>query len=440
LKQRRTCQMAEKEKSEKRKSLADVFAWVNKEYGKGTVSRASTAKGLVIKRIETGIFALDYALGGGLPYGRISGFYGEKSCGKTLVALRTIASAQKYCRRHLVKCVETDKKVFRCPECGQRGAKVGEPCPDCRVRGVTAAFEDFGDRELKCPACGKHDPPQTVYLDAEGAWDNKWAATLGVNCHDVYVIRTEYAEQAIDVSDAMLRTDECDILVIDTLAQLTPKTEIVESTEKNQMGLQARLINKMLRKLVSAVNAAGVESEWRPTVIIINQTRVKLGLVFGDPTTKPGGKGQEFATTTDIRMISGKYEKDEQGNTMSVLLRFRVDKNKSAPAQQEGDFRLWLRSGDGNRPGSTEEFGVVVGFAFREKILGEAGKWEYAGKKFKTKEELVASLMEDRKAFIELRDSLLRMKLGKIESDSEAISVEVTGGEEADEDAEVEDA
>lgn len=274
--------MAKKESSNEKVSLNDLMAKINKKWGQGTVMRASEASGLsALPRILTGIFALDYASGGGIPVGRITSIFGKKSSAKSVLAAKIVAAAQGYCREHVVRMVSTGKRLYRCPACGARSENNGDDCPSCAKIGVESTFQDYGDTELQCPVCGEYNPFICAWLDAEGTYDNTWSAKLGINGEYIWVIRTEFAEQAIDVSDAMLRTGDCDILVIDTIAHLTPSKEIEDSSDQWNVGLQARLINKMLRKLVSAVNAPGVSEAKRPTVLMLNQIRNKVGCFNG---------------------------------------------------------------------------------------------------------------------------------------------------------------
>lgn len=415
--------MPKKDESPQAKlSLDDLLKQINKKYKKLVVARASTSKALEIPRLETGIFAVDVVTGGGLPIGRISGISGKKSSGKTVLALKTVASAQRYCRFHGKKMLPTGKKLCRCLDCGFRGAEEGDVCPDCAEKGTESVLAYLGDLEYQCPECKEYHPFETVWIDSEGAWENKWASTLGVNCHHVYVIRAEYAEQAIDVSDYLLRNGGCDLMVIDTIAHLTPSKEIEDSSEDWQMGLQARLINKMLRKLVSAQNAPDISTNRRPTIILLNQVRVKLGVMYGNPETKPGGMGQEFATSVDLKLWPGKYIQDSIGNTLSMVTNFRCEKNKTAPPRQEGNYRVWLANGSGKLAGDTEEFEAVVGHGFKHKLFGE-GKWTWKEDKFKNKEELIQFLRDNPPMFDDVRTTLLSMHLGTIASDKDALKV-----------------
>jgi recombination protein RecA len=408
--------------AEEKLGLKDLITKINKNAGHITISRASVVKGMDVPRISTGIFAIDQACGG-VPYGRITGIFGKKSSCKSSVCLKTIASAQQYCRNHMVRCVETGKRLYRCPECGFRGDKEGDVCPDCEERDMKSVLIDRGDMAVACPVCKKYDPMITAWLDLEASWLNKWSSAMGVNCHNVYVIRPDSAEQAIDIAESLLYTKEVDILVIDTLAHLTPSVEIEESLFKNQMGLQARLINKSLRKLVTAIESVGVNRQQKVTIIALNQVRMKLGILFGDPETKPGGMGQDFATSLDLKFWPGKYAMDKIGNTDSLAVNFKVVKNKVSRPNQQGNFRFWVRDVDNYHCGDTDELGVVIGFAFKSGLLGEAGKWGYGDKKFKTKEELIQYIATDQKIFREIRNKLNDMPLGTIVSDEESLKI-----------------
>jgi recombination protein RecA len=434
----------EKEKDYTKMSLEEALASVNKRYGAGKIMRASSARALSVPRLETGVFAVDYATSGGLPIGRVSGIYGKKSSGKTLLALKTVASAQRYCRKHLVKMLPTKKKLYRCLECGLRGEKEGVLCSDCKEAGYESKLIDMGDCELKCPVCKEYNPFETVWMDAEGSWENHWAQQMGVNCHYVYMIRTEFAEQAIDISDILIRNQKCDLLVIDTIAHLIPLVEIQESSEKWQMGYQARLVNKMLRKIVSAQNSPSLSVDNRATVILLNQVRVKLGVMFGDPETRPGGMGQDFVTAVDIKMRAGKYEQDEDKNTLNLLTNFRVVKNKVGPPQQEGNFRVWLRDYEGHTTGDVEDRNVVIGQAFKHGWFGEfdpdkpktppVGGWGYSENKFKTNDDLYRFFQENPDVYEDLRTSLFSEMLGSILSDEDSIDAEVDDDDDDDSD------
>jgi len=397
-------------------SFDELVAKVNAKFGAGAIMRASSARALTIPRLQTGIFGIDYITGGGFPIGRIIGIYGLRSSCKTLVALKTAAAAQGYCRKHLCKMKRTEKRKYRCEECGYRGDELGGLCPECKELGYESHLVDKGDFELKCPECGEYNPFRVIWWDAEGSFENRWAAALGVDCSKLLLSRAEYAEQGVDMADAFLRAGACELFVIDTLAHLIPSAEIEASATDWQMGLQARLINKLLRRSVSAQNAQKLNSGVRPTVLLLNQVRMKLGVMFGNPETKPGGMGQEFATTIDLRMRGGKYEKDEYGNTLSQLVKATCEKNKSAPPQMECTFRVWLADIDGHTPGDTNELKTILGVAQSRGWFGDSSSgWVYDDKKFKTAKSIYKYLVENPDELERLRQTLLAERLGTIE-------------------------
>ena len=420
-------------------TAADLLAKINAKYGAGTITSASTAKGLNITRLPFDIFAVDSITGGGLPRGRITGFNGMKSSAKTYMAIKAVVAGQKYCRIHDVRMMKTDKKLYKCFSCGYLGEVEGDLCPECIQRFTKAELKvrdnndirlyDDGDYERVCPKCREYMPYRTLWIDSEGAWENAWAVRNGVNCSLVTLCRTEYAEQAIDIIDNLLRTREFDLCVIDSLAHLVPQTETTDSAEKWQQGLQARLLNKLMRKLAAVCNSPGLNVSDRPTVIMINQVRLKIGVMFGDPSVKPGGLGQEFVTSMDLKFWASKYEKsgekeDDAGAVQSVLVNAKCEKNKTAPPQQQGNFRLWLMDTPEHRVGDNEEFNVVCGIAKEQGYFGNAKEgWSLYGNSYKTLKEITDKLWLDEELFITLRDDLLRLRLGTVASDTKALSV-----------------
>lgn len=319
-------------------NLTSVVDKINDKYGAGSILRAADAIACRIPRIPFGIVDLDVTIGGGLPLGRISMLSGMRSSGKSALAMRAVSRAQRTC--------STCFKV------------IGALCE-----------------------CKKPRPFICCWLDAEGVWDNAWAAKFGIDNELVYVIRTDYAEQAVDVADAMLRTGDVDLLVVDSIAALTPKVEVEESAEKSQMGVAARLINKAVRKWQSSLNRPGVGSERRPTVVLINQIRMKVGMVWGNPETHPGGLGQEFASSLILKLSAQGYEgasSDKEAGTKSqpsmLTVRAKVEKSKVSPPKGEVQYTLWLRNAAGHTIGDVEDERMLIDAALGAGLLDKTYK------------------------------------------------------------------
>lgn len=330
-------------------SLADSL---RKKHGEAVLILASDQKVQVVPRIPTGIFPLDYALGGGVPAGRISTFWGNKSSAKTTVVLKTIAQAQKMCG-----------SCWSFPD----------TCKCKTFRETVAAF-----------------------IDAEGTFDHTWAGCLGIDVSRLLLSRPEYGEQALDIGEALLRSGECDILAIDSLAFLAAAKEVEESVDKETMGLQARMIGKGIRKFVSALNSLDRDGK-APTVLLINQVRMKLGVMFGNPETQPGGMSAGFAATTETKLWSGKYEMDKDfGRPLQVEMNFRVEKNKSAPPRMEGSFTLLLADTEVKKKGDVYDEGALVDLAEKWGLVEKkGGTWACLGEEFAAKSKVEQKVMTD---------------------------------------------
>lgn len=318
------------------KKLTETVGQINKKFGEGSILRASDAIALCVPRIPFGITPLDVSVGGGLPLGRISMFSGMRSSGKTALALRSVARAQRTC----AVCYQSLYSIC---------------------------------------TCKKPRPFICCWLDAEGVWDNAWSAKFGINNELVFVIRTDYAEQAVDVADSMLRTGECDLLIVDSVAALTPRVEVEESMDKQQMGVAARIINKAVRKWQSSLNRSGVGSDRRPTVLLINQIRMKVGMVWGNPETHPGGLGQEFASSLILKMTAVGYEgasSDADAGTKShpsmLTIKAKVEKSKVSPPKGEVQYTLWLRNVAGHKVGDVEDERTLLDGALEAKLLDKS--------------------------------------------------------------------
>ena len=319
----------------KLKALDSVMAQIEKQYGKGAIMRLGQDAGDTnIEVLPTGCLSLDIAIGvGGLPRGRIIEIYGPESSGKTTIALHAIAQAQKN-------------------------------------GGITA------------------------FIDAEHALDPVYAKNLGINLDDLYVSQPDCGEQALEITDQLVRSGAIDLIVVDSVAALTPKAEIEGEMGDNHVGLQARLMSQALRKL------AGVASKSNTCVIFINQLREKVGVMFGNPETTPGGKALKFGASIRLDVRKGDVLKDATGQ-IGNRTKAKVIKNKLAPPFKIAEFDIIYGKGV-SREGCVIDIGVETG------VLEKSGAWiSYNGEKIangrdKTKEFLCANpaLMEEIEAKI----------------------------------------
>lgn len=344
-----------KKKLTRAEVLQEFFGKVNEKYGSGTIGIAEEMEALSVPRLPTGIFAMDLAMGGGVPMRRVTMFYGHKSSGKTSAALRAVAFAQRLCRR----CdLPADWDII-------------ENEPDPKTGEITVTRKGY------CPRCKeKFERMQCVWIDAEGAFDIGWAKHLGVWTDDLFISRPESAEQTVDVVDNLLRTRAVDLLVLDSIAALVPMDEIEQSAEKWQQGLQARLVNKLMRKITAAMNEVGRAEGAAPTIILLNQLRTKIGVMFGSPDTLPGGLGQGFTTSVEVKCWAGqvildKEEGKEEEKAASLAqplfqkLNFKVTKNKTASPGMEAEYQVALVDTETAKKGEVVDEELVYALAVK---------------------------------------------------------------------------
>jgi recombination protein RecA len=287
---------------QRKKALAQALGQIEKQFGKGSVMRMGD--GGVIRDIEvisTGSIGLDVALGvGGLPRGRVVEIYGPESSGKTTLTLQVIAEAQKL--------------------------------------GGTAAF-----------------------IDAEHALDPAYAEKLGVNVDELLVSQPDTGEQALEITDMLVRSSAVDIVVIDSVAALTPKAEIEGEMGDSRMGLQARLMSQALRKLTANIQRSNT------MVVFINQIRMKIGVMFGSPETTTGGNALKFYSSVrlDIRRIGAIKKGDE---VIGNQTRVKVVKNKVSPPFKQAEFEILYGKG-------ISRYGEVIDLGVQHGIVDKAGSW-----------------------------------------------------------------
>ena len=292
----------------KAKALDAAMAQIERQFGKGTVMRMGDKERVAIPSISTGSLGLDIALGiGGLPKGRICEIYGPESSGKTTMTLQVIAEAQK--------------------------------------KGGTAAF-----------------------IDAEHALDPQYAERLGVKVDDMIVSQPDTGEQALEVAEMLVRSGAVDVLVVDSVAALTPKAEIEGEMGQSHVGLQARLLSQAMRKLTGAIKQTNC------LVIFINQIRMKIGVMFGSPETTTGGNALKFYASVrlDIRRTGAVKDGDEVvGNETRV----KVVKNKVSPPFKQAEFQIMYGEG-------IYHMGEVIDWGVKLNLVDKSGDWyAYKGDK-----------------------------------------------------------
>ncbi len=337
----------------KKRALAAALGQIEKQFGKGAVMRMGDHDRQAIPAISTGSLGLDIALGiGGLPKGRIVEIYGPESSGKTTLTLSVIAEAQK--------------------------------------KGATCAF-----------------------VDAEHALDPDYAAKLGVNVEDLLVSQPDTGEQALEITDMLVRSNAVDVIIVDSVAALVPKAEIEGEMGDSHVGLQARLMSQALRKITGNIKNANC------LVIFINQIRMKIGVMFGSPETTTGGNALKFYASVrlDIRRTGAVKEGDE---VVGSETRVKVVKNKVAPPFRQAEFQILYGKGI-YRSGEVIDLGVQQG------LVEKSGAWySYQGNKIGQGKANAAKYLEDNPAVGEEIERQIREKLLVVSAGNKAAAGAVT--------------
>lgn len=322
----------------KLKALQAAMSKIEKDFGKGSIMRMGDEQVENVEVIPTGSIALDSALGvGGYPRGRIIEIYGPESSGKTTLAIHAIAEAQK--------------------------------------QGGIAAF-----------------------IDAEHAFDRFYAAKLGVDVENLWIAQPDNGEQALEIADQLIRSSAIDIIVIDSVAALTPKSEIEGDMGDNKVGLQARLMSQALRKLTATI------SKTNTTCIFINQLREKIGVMFGNPETTTGGNALKFYASVrlDIRRVTSIKDGDQ---VLGNQVRVKVVKNKVAPPFRKAEFEITFGEG-------INRLGEIVDLGVENDIVKKSGSWfSYGETKLAQGREGTKELLRDNPELCEEIEAKIKQAL-----------------------------
>ena len=329
------------EKDAKLKALKLTLDKLDKAYGKGTVMKMSDAAIENIEAISSGSLGLDLALGvGGYPKGRVVEIYGPESSGKTTLALHAIAEAQK--------------------------------------AGGIAAF-----------------------IDAEHAFDRFYAQNLGIDIDNLIISQPDYGEQALEIADNLVRSGAIDIIVIDSVAALTPKSEIEGEMGDSKMGLHARLMSQALRKLTASI------SKTHCTMMFINQLREKIGVMFGNPETTTGGNALKFYASVRLDIRRSTQIKDTNGAVLGNKTRVKVVKNKVAPPFRLAEFDIMYGKG-------ISKVGEVLDIAVENEIIKKSGSWfSYKDTKLGQGRDAVKIIIKDNPELMEELEQKIKVVIAE---------------------------
>jgi recombination protein RecA len=335
--------------------LAEVVSKHQKAYGDHVISKASQKAQFT--HIPTGVFTLDMALLGGVPEGLITSFYGWESSGKTTLALRAIGRAQL-----------------------------------------------------------KHPDKAVALIDIEGTYDAQWGAVHGIDNEKLVLVQPESGEQALDITDNVIRAEETSMVVVDSLAALIPLKEIQDSIEDQQVGLQARMIGKFLRKVQQAMLDERTKRQHRPALININQWRYKIGVFRGDPRVLPGGVAQKFANSVQVEIkckeTIGKDSRDMEIATQNDHS-FMIKKNKVGNSIKSGDFVMIRDPSDPLGAGFIDDGRAVATWAKKVGVItGGGSSWRIDGvdHKFSNLQGIVNYFYADPEYFYSFQHRLISMQ------------------------------
>lgn len=335
--------------------LDEVLRHLKRKFGASIEISAKDIKVVECERASTGSFALDIELGGGLPFGRITEFFGKESSGKSTMALKVVASVQKMNKR-------------------------------------------------------------AVWIDVEHSFDPRWSTLMGVDLEKLTLSQPQTAEEALEVLEAVLRSGDCGIVVLDSVAAIQPAADLEKSfDDPERMASRASILTRSMGRLLSALNTYNEEGEFNNCmVILINQIRFKPGIVYGNPETTPGGQAVRHAEHIRIKLVGSKYVEKENALTgekdkIGQIIKFRTVKNKTYIPYREGEFTLFFAD---EFKGQIDWVDEIIRYGQKYQIVNLSGKtWSYEDVKAVGREKFVTLLREQPKLVEKIKKDVLKIAL-----------------------------
>lgn len=398
----------------RRRRLLSLKGKVNTQHGAHTMELAAKIRPLEIPRLPTGSLAFDFSLGGGLPAGVISLFWGEKSSGKSMHAYRIAGLCQGLCGNCLRPARSLTVHEVLDVETGELLAEAEAVCDCYRENRMVVPVRQMpgeDDKDFKHRVeryqMNSYREFRVAIIDAEQSFTRPWGTRMSVDSDRMMLVQPDTAEEAVDVYESLARTGAVDLFILDSIAALSTKEEIEKGASEDVVGTSAKLMNRMCREIGASNSTVGREFGMAPTHIWINQPRMKIGVKFGDPTTLPGGMGQFFFPHVEVKMWSSKWQIEKLFEEMNaelskalnqilvgnrVRMNWDVKKNKTAPARIQAGYTMFIT---GDHQGKVDELGFVYAMAERYGFVAkDKTKWLLGEEEFKTKGSLMARLQE----------------------------------------------
>ena len=438
--------------------LMEVVNEINSNSDSVQIGKARRNAGFSPVQYPSRLLMLDVAMDGGIPRGKMLRIFGNESTGKTTTLYKIYSASQRTCRncnqpldvdditqyeifdkldentlylndQYVEENEAFQEKELEFPLYDDESAKEDDTVKIKKIitnelgKNVNR-YEITPYRKIivnDCMLCDDPEPMNCVHLDAERDWDNEWANACGIDTEEILVTQVLSTEESIDEVTKLLRTGTVDFLGLDSWAALTPEKELANDSQDGDdqtMGDQAKLSNKALRKWISTLASEGIDQRNRPTIAVLNQYRIDINTKFGDPRTTPGGKGQNFASSLDIEMLSpddysekGDMDKDDK-KIYKKDLKFNIKKNKQDPEGRRGYYSIYTREHNDYKPGEVDDKSNVLNIARDLEILDKDGSkyvWEEEDLEKSTLTELKRTIAEDKKLYEKIRKKVVEL-------------------------------